>query len=47
MTEGHLKFHGLGHRVALAEKRLNVRGQLQAIAQDESGSSELSVGGGV
>ena len=43
VTEGHLEFHGLGRRVALAEKRLDVRGQLQAIAQDESSADHVGV----
>ena len=35
VPEGHLQLDGLGGAVALAEEGLDVRGQLQAITQDE------------
>ena len=43
VPEGHLQLHGLGGRVALTEEGLDVRGQLQAIAQDERTADHVGV----
>ena len=43
VSEGHLQLDGLGGAVALAEEGLDVRGQLQAIAQDERTADHVGV----
>ena len=43
VPEGHLQLHGLGGGIAVAEEGLNVRGQLQAVAQDESAADHVRV----
>ena len=43
MPEGHLQLHGLGGGIAVAEEGLDVRGQLQSIAQDESAADHVRV----
>ena len=43
VPEGHLQLDGLGGAVALAEEGLDVRGQLQAITQDERTANHVGV----
>ena len=43
VPEGHLQLDGLGGGVALPEEGLDVRGQLQAVAQDERAADHVRV----
>ena len=43
VPEGHLQLDGLGGRVTLTEEGLDVRGQLQAVAQHEGATDHIGV----